>query len=348
MSLITINGTATNVTATGEDVVQVVQNATDISQLHDVNTNGASNGDLLIYNDTSGNWEDGKTLTGDYLISGSLSITDLELPINSSVTRPYMKMASDWSPLAPGLGGLDLSGEIYIGAANLTPINSALPHTNFALQYDDSGTPRDIALLSAQGNTDGTHNSQLYFRGSENYIISGGQGIGGMLSTRNDLVVEAGVLRVKAQLEVDDDSATSLIRRVDYSTTSGDVADFIRINNSDGTNDSDIADGSEVKYNFYIKSADETSSQLIGGFTASTHSTNGNQFLITMDNQAQTGSANNLTLTETVTQTDKPLQFPSFSSTDRDAMSPDNGWVLYNSTTNKLQVYADGSWVDLH
>ena len=160
--------------------------------------------------------------------------------------------------------------------------------------------------------------------------------------------MKRGVLRVDAQLEVDSGSATKFIRRIDYSTASGDVADFVRINNSDGTNDSDIADGSEVKYNFYIKSADETSEQLIGGFTASTHATNGNQFLITMDDQAQTGAANNLTLTETKTQTDKPLQFPSFDSGAISSMSPDNGWVLYNNTTNKLQVYANGSWVDLH
>ena len=190
MSLITINGTATNVTATGEDVVTVVQNTTNLNQLSDVSTNGINDGDILVYNSTSSDWENGKSLTGDYLISGSLSITDLELPINSTVTRPYMKMESDWSVLSGGIG-FDLTGEIYIGAADLSPINSALPHTNFALQYDDGGTPRDIALISAQGNTDGTHHSQLYFRGDENYIISGGQGISGMLATRNDLIVEA-------------------------------------------------------------------------------------------------------------------------------------------------------------
>lgn len=27
---------------------------------------------------------------------------------------------------------------------------------------------------------------------------------------------------------------------------------------------------------------------------------------------------------------------------------PINGYVIYNSTTNKFQGYAGGSWVDLH
>ena len=43
-----------------------------------------------------------------------------------------------------------------------------------------------------------------------------------------------------------------------------------------------------------------------------------------------------------------PVQFPSFTTAQRDALSPSNGWVIYNSSTNKLQVRAGGSWVDLH
>jgi hypothetical protein len=29
-------------------------------------------------------------------------------------------------------------------------------------------------------------------------------------------------------------------------------------------------------------------------------------------------------------------------------LTPPNGLMLYNTTTNKLQVYAAGVWVDLH
>ena len=45
----------------------------------------------------------------------------------------------------------------------------------------------------------------------------------------------------------------------------------------------------------------------------------------------------------------KMFEFASFTTTQRDAISsPNNGSVLYNSTTNKLQVYANGAWADLH
>lgn len=42
------------------------------------------------------------------------------------------------------------------------------------------------------------------------------------------------------------------------------------------------------------------------------------------------------------------ILFPRLSTTNRDALTPVNGLVIYNSTTNKLQVYAGGAWVDLH
>ena len=40
---------------------------------------------------------------------------------------------------------------------------------------------------------------------------------------------------------------------------------------------------------------------------------------------------------------------PQMTTTERDALSSvANGVILYNSSTNKLQVRANGSWVDLH
>jgi hypothetical protein len=50
-----------------------------------------------------------------------------------------------------------------------------------------------------------------------------------------------------------------------------------------------------------------------------------------------------------VTSTIGGVLFPRMTGTQRDAISsPANGLVLYNTTTNKLQVRAAGAWVDLH
>ncbi len=44
-----------------------------------------------------------------------------------------------------------------------------------------------------------------------------------------------------------------------------------------------------------------------------------------------------------------PVQFPSYTTTERGTLhNIQNGMVLYNGTTHKLQVRANGAWVDLH
>jgi hypothetical protein len=50
-----------------------------------------------------------------------------------------------------------------------------------------------------------------------------------------------------------------------------------------------------------------------------------------------------------VTSTTSGFLPPRMTTTQRDAIgSPPNGLMLYNTTTNKLQVRAGGAWVDLH
>ena len=51
----------------------------------------------------------------------------------------------------------------------------------------------------------------------------------------------------------------------------------------------------------------------------------------------------------TVASTTKGFLPPRMTGTQRDAItSPTAGLMLYNSTTNKLQVRTDAAWVDLH
>lgn len=50
----------------------------------------------------------------------------------------------------------------------------------------------------------------------------------------------------------------------------------------------------------------------------------------------------------TIRMTDK-LRLPIYTTASRDARTDqENGEIIYNSTTNKVQAYANGSWVDLH
>ena len=55
---------------------------------------------------------------------------------------------------------------------------------------------------------------------------------------------------------------------------------------------------------------------------------------------------NKVTASEVVI-TGSPFKLPTFTTTARDALTAQNGYVIYNTTTNKIQGYQNGSWVDL-
>jgi len=60
------------------------------------------------------------------------------------------------------------------------------------------------------------------------------------------------------------------------------------------------------------------------------------------------GSSIQLNSTTRVEVTNKPIRLATLTTTQRDGLSATNGDMIYNSTSNKFQGYANGAWVDLN
>ena len=54
------------------------------------------------------------------------------------------------------------------------------------------------------------------------------------------------------------------------------------------------------------------------------------------------------TMTTAKTAFGHAVEFASMTTAERNALTPSNGWVIYNTTDNKFQGYANGSWVNFH
>lgn len=64
--------------------------------------------------------------------------------------------------------------------------------------------------------------------------------------------------------------------------------------------------------------------------------------------QDSSSNFTNLTLTANEVSVKGPFKFQGYTTTERNALTAANGHVIYNTTDNKLQVYANGTWVNLH
>ncbi len=64
--------------------------------------------------------------------------------------------------------------------------------------------------------------------------------------------------------------------------------------------------------------------------------------------QDSSSNFTNLTLTANEVSVKGPFKLEQYTTTQRNALTAANGHMIYNTTVNKFQGYANGVWVDLH
>jgi hypothetical protein len=127
-----------------------------------------------------------------------------------------------------------------------------------------------------------------------------------------------------------------------------------------GTVQIQFNDGQDFIGSLYTLVDSNTSTMTLNsvGKDSSNHEASVRMQAITDDSIAHAGAASvNITaeteydrivLSATEVRVTKSLALTPMTTTQRNALSPTNGMIIYNTTTSKFQGYSGGAWLDLH
>ena len=200
---------------------------------------------------------------------------------------------------------------------------------NNEIKSEKIGTKKVISLNAL--NDDGTLAAELY-------------------ATNRDS--SDGALRhnFKGHVRVDVDAqdfTSGMILGIDMENATNDFIDGL--NTTSNFNATTLPNGAEIFQKFTF--ADTAGGVRGAGYFGSRYASANNGELTTMKLAAQTHDftgEKEIGINQKHAFTNAPFRFEAYTTTERNALTVDNGSIIYNSTTAKMQAYAGNAWVDLH
>ena len=334
--------------------------AITLNQLTDVNAGSPSANQVIAYNAGTGKWDAATQTTTEVVddtspqLGGNLDLNTKDITGVGSI-RTTANGAGIRNQLAINVN--DLSGgsaQNTAGTLRLTKVASNSGRRNFLFfgteQADGSGL---INQASIDARWDGSRKRLRFLLPNDDFSsavtpfeLTHDQG--GTTETNINFSGEINATNPSSQISPSSVKLTTTMTQ----PTVDDTQNHITCTNDYGS--SAITSGTALLYAFEAVN-DSITEGRIGGIKA-TYNSNENLNEVAIDAQSHDfGVTTRKKIGTTLLNafSEMPFKFPSFTTTARNALTGvAEGWVLYNSTDNKLQVYADVSgtpqWVNLH
>jgi len=332
--------------------------AITLNQLTDVNAGSPSANQVIAYNAGTGKWDAATQITNELVddpspqLGANLDLNTHDITGTGAISITAMDT--------------DLRNELKVNVQALSGGNQNLPGTLRLTKVTNNSTRRNFLFFGTEnvaGDTvvnqasidarwDGTRKRLRFLLPNDDFSSS---------VTPLDMTVDQSTtetnINFSGEINATNPSSQlspSSVKLVTTMTqpTVDDTQNHITCTNDYGS--SAITNGTSLLYAFEAVN-DSITEGRIGGIKA-TYNSNENLNEVAIDAQSHDfGVTTRKKIGTTLLNafSEMPFKFPSFTTTARNALTGvAEGWVLYNSTDNKLQVYADVSgtpqWVNLH